>query len=81
MLGLEANQHMVSFSPVLCGLHSQEPGALTQAFKSSKGQKYSQFISRASSQGENGRTVRDGCLLPTIKNIDCVTGLLWANLY
>lgn len=53
-LGMEANQHMVSFSPVLCGLHSREPGTLTQAFKSSKGQEYSQFISLATSQEEDG---------------------------
>lgn len=37
-------------SSVLCGLHSYEPGALTQAFRTFIEQEYSQFVSPASSQ-------------------------------
>lgn len=33
---MEANQHTVSFSPRLCGLHSWEPGTLTHTLKSLK---------------------------------------------
>lgn len=53
MLGTEANQYMISFSLVLCGLHSCEPGTLSQAFKSSKGQElFSVCISWQLTRGE-----------------------------
>lgn len=52
--GDKLTNSLVSFSPAVCGLRSCEPGTVTQAFKSSKGREYSQFITCASSQEENG---------------------------
>lgn len=83
MLGREANQHMVS-SSVLCGLHSHEPGTLTQAFQTFKIQEYSQFLYPASSQEvnrlERWKDSRGWILNNYHQKKNSVTDMLWANL-